>query len=83
MMVMMTPHVADCIFFLYNGCAHQPRRRTGCARDAPRTSRGPGPPFRIRRYTGQYNKEHARPVPVLEKRTSELSGHAKENQGFV
>ena len=57
----------------------QPRRRT----DAPRTSREPGPHFRIRLYTGQYNKERVLPVPVFGKSTRELSGHTEENQGFV
>ena len=35
------------------------RPNPGAARDAPRTSREPGPSFRIRLYTRQYNKENA------------------------
>ena len=55
----------------------------GAARDAPRTSREPGSHFRIRRYTGQYNKELFLPVPVFGKSTRELSGHTEGNLGFV
>ena len=57
----------------------------GAARDAPRTSREPGFHFRIRLYTGQYNKEHVPPVPVFGKSTRELSGHTEEKTclGFV
>ena len=44
-----------------------------------RTSREPGPHFRIRLYTGQYNKENVLPVPVFGKSTRELSGHTEEN----
>ena len=49
----------------------------------PRTSREPGPHFRIRLYTGQYNKEHVYSVPVFGKKTRELGGHTEENLGFV
>ena len=55
----------------------------GAARDAPRTSREQGPHFRIRLYTGQYNKERALPVPVFGKSTRELNGHAEDNLGFT
>ena len=60
-----------------------PSPNPGAARDAPRTSREPGPHFRVRLYTGQYNKERALPVPVFAKSTRELSGHPEENLGFV
>ena len=53
------------------------------AQDAPRTSREPGPHFRIRLYTRQYDKEPALPVPVFGKCTRELSGHTEENLGVV
>ena len=59
-------------------CAPNP----GAARDAPCTSREPGPHFRIRLYMGKYNKENALPVPVFGKSTRELSGHTEENLGF-
>ena len=59
-------------------CAPNP----GAARDAPRTSREPGPHFRMRLYMGKYNKENALPVPVFGKSTRELSGHTEENLGF-
>ena len=55
------------------------RPNPGAARGAPRTSREPGPHFRIRLYTGKYNKENALPVPVFGKNTRELSGHTEEN----
>ena len=60
----------------------------GAARDPPRTrtsSRepGPGPHFRIRLYTGKYNKENVLPAPVFGKNTRELSEHAEWNLGFV
>ena len=56
-----------------------PGPNPGAARDAPRTSHEPGPHFRIRLYTGQYNKENVLPVPVFGKSTRELSGHTEEN----
>ena len=59
------------------------RPNPGAARDAPRISREPGPHFRIRLYTGQYNKENVLPVPVFGKSTRELSGHTEEILGFV
>ena len=62
---------------------HLCKPNPGAARDAPRTSREPGPHFRIRLYTGQYNKENVLPVPVFGKSTRELSGHTEENLGFV
>ena len=57
----------------------------GAAWDAPRTStsREPCLHFRIRLYTGKYNKEHLFPVPVFEKSTRKLGGHTEENLGFV
>ena len=45
----------------------------------PRTSREPGPHFRMRLYTGQYNKERVLPVPVFGKSTRDSSGHTEEN----
>ena len=63
------------------GCTAPPN--PGAARDAARTRRKPGPHFRIRLYTGQYNRENVLPVPVFGKSTRELSGRTERNLGFV
>ena len=55
----------------------------GAARDAPRTSREPGPPFS---YTAVYEaiqQKRVLPVSVFGKSTRELSGHTKDSLSFV